>query len=165
MGILTRQNGDGESYVDLTMMDGIKTIKPNSLVRLTILNDGRLEIRQRIFKNDPVYLKLSQITNVGLITEKEIMEKSKSVIGRAAVGGLLLGPLGAMVGGMSGVGDKKKQRLATYYIINYSSGVTGNPAVLSFKLAGYPMKKFTQEIKEKAGIPEKTAQEEFNPNL
>ena len=39
--------------------------------------------------------------------EKVFVEKDKSVIGRAVVGGLLLGPVGAIVGGMSGVGTKK----------------------------------------------------------
>lgn len=33
--------------------------------------------------------------------------KKKSVVGRAVVGGLLLGPVGAIVGGMSGVKDKE----------------------------------------------------------
>jgi len=38
--------------------------------------------------------------------EKIISEKkSKSVIGRAAVGGVLLGPVGAVVGGLSGLGS------------------------------------------------------------
>ena len=36
-----------------------------------------------------------------IITER----KSKSVIGRAAVGGILLGPVGAVVGGLSGLGS------------------------------------------------------------
>lgn len=36
-----------------------------------------------------------------------IEKKSKSVVGRAVLGGLLLGPVGALVGGMSGLGTKE----------------------------------------------------------
>ena len=43
--------------------------------------------------------------------EYETIEKDKSVIGRAVVGGLLLGPVGAIVGGMSGIGTKKETKV------------------------------------------------------
>ncbi len=43
--------------------------------------------------------------------EYETIEKDKSVIGRAIVGGLLLGPVGAIVGGMSGIGTKKETKV------------------------------------------------------
>lgn len=39
--------------------------------------------------------------------EVEVIEKDKSVILRAVAGGVLLGPVGAVVGGMSGIGTKK----------------------------------------------------------
>jgi hypothetical protein len=43
--------------------------------------------------------------------QKKITEKkSKSIIGRALVGGLILGPVGAIVGGMTGIGDKEKSK-------------------------------------------------------
>lgn len=43
------------------------------------------------------------------ISHKQLGTEDKSVIGRAVVGGLLLGPLGAVVGGISGVGSKTKR--------------------------------------------------------
>lgn len=42
-------------------------------------------------------------------------KESKSIVGRAIVGGILLGPLGAVIGGASGVGDKTKSISATGY--------------------------------------------------
>lgn len=35
-----------------------------------------------------------------------IAKKSKSIIGRALIGGAILGPVGAVVGGMTGIGEK-----------------------------------------------------------
>lgn len=40
--------------------------------------------------------------------EDIVTKKDRSVIGRAVVGGLLLGPVGAIVGGMSGLQEGKK---------------------------------------------------------
>lgn len=62
-----------------------------------------------------VGLKLSKVgVHVNNITDihvedKELVleEKEKSVLGRALVGGLILGPVGAIVGGMTGIGTKK----------------------------------------------------------
>ena len=43
-------------------------------------------------------------------SKKNNRKKSKSIIGRALVGGLILGPVGAIVGGMTGIGDKEKSK-------------------------------------------------------
>lgn len=43
-----------------------------------------------------------------ILKKDEIFEtKKKSVLGRAIIGGILLGPVGAVVGGISGIGEKK----------------------------------------------------------
>lgn len=70
-------------------------------------------------KKQKVNLNLNKVTDVGVATEKEITEKSKSVIGRAAVGTLLIGPLGGIIGGMSGLGNKKKEKDLRVAVINY----------------------------------------------
>lgn len=67
----------------------------------------------------PVILKVKSILSTEYLTEKEIIEKSKSVVGRASAGALLFGPVGALIGGMSGVGKSQKQKSHTYYIIHF----------------------------------------------
>ncbi len=61
----------------------------------------------------------SQIISLKQTSKEELLRKDKSVIGRAVVGGLILGPLGAIVGGMSGIGNKDKFVNKHYLIINY----------------------------------------------
>ena len=59
------------------------------------------------FKKEPEFiLDVDEIEAIDILTEEEA--KNKSVIGRAIVGGVLFGGVGAVVGGLSGVGQKKK---------------------------------------------------------
>lgn len=60
-----------------------------------------------------------QIISMNFISHKELTNENKSVVGRAVVGGLLLGPLGAIVGGMSGIGSKIKTLGNFYFAINF----------------------------------------------
>ena len=61
----------------------------------------------------------SQIISFKQTTKYELVSMDKSVIGRAVFGGLILGPLGAVVGGMSGIGTKQKMEDKSYLVINY----------------------------------------------
>ncbi len=61
------------------------------------------------FKKEPEFiLDVDEIEAIDILTEEEA--KNKSVIGRAVIGGVLFGSVGAVVGGLSGVGQKKKIR-------------------------------------------------------
>jgi nucleoside permease NupC len=82
------------------------------------------------FKKEVVSLKYDQITDVFYGLKTELKEKNKSVIGRAIVGGALLGPLGAIIGGTSGVGKKSKRDTKTYFIISYLDS-KGNDKLIS----------------------------------
>lgn len=54
-------------------------------------------------------------------TTTELVEKDKSVVGRGVAGGLIFGPAGLILGGLSGVGSKKKKETKWVYIVSYLS--------------------------------------------
>lgn len=64
---------------------------------------------------------LKNIVECGFVTEKELVEVGKSVVGRGAVGGFLFGPAGLVLGGLSGVGSKKKEKTVGLFVITYLS--------------------------------------------
>ena len=78
----------------------------------------------------------SQIIHIGYVDRDSLakmIKKDKSVIGRAVVGCLLLGPLGAIVGGISGIGTKTKRiKKSEYLVISFWSETSRRPQTLLF---------------------------------
>lgn len=75
-----------------------------------------------------VCIPIESITSCEKYTEKEL--KEKSVLGRAAVGGLLFGGAGAVVGAISGANPKEKN--AHYMTLTYTD--SGEEKALLFKI-------------------------------
>jgi len=93
-------------------LDAIREAKPSVMqdpLSLKLLPNG-LEITiMHKFKRHTVGLHLADIKRIALeIPEDIITKQERSVVGRAVIGGLLLGPVGAIVGGMSGLKDGEK---------------------------------------------------------
>jgi hypothetical protein len=88
------------------------SVKPS--INLTVRPNG-LEIsmiKLKGFKllHAKIGLSNSFLKSIILEDKDQIFEKKeKSVIGRAIVGGILLGPLGAIIGGTSGIGEKEQK--------------------------------------------------------
>ncbi len=61
----------------------------------------------------------SQLISLNKTTSSELSQMDKSVVGRAVVCGIILGTIGAIVGGMSGIGSKKKVKDVSYLVINF----------------------------------------------
>ena len=64
-------------------------------------------------------------------SSKELTEHQKSVVGRSLLGGLLLGPVGAVVGGISGVGTQKETSMMWMITINYKEHNQNKTIVLA----------------------------------
>lgn len=97
------------TFYKFLVVDGcVPSMSAPSTVKISLFPD-QIEIRQIIGGKAVAYLSYSQVTAAAKVGEREIVEADKSVIGRAMVGGVVLGPLGAVVGGMSGVGKSRKR--------------------------------------------------------
>lgn len=114
-------------YVYGCVISGIN-LPVDTKCRLLIFNEHLLiESEQNSFK-----ININQIKGAFVNTEKEIIEKEKSVIGRAVVGGVTLGPIGAIIGGISGVGTKSENIHHLLLIITYINS-SNEPSALVFK--------------------------------
>ena len=118
MGFLKSKKGSIISdYFKLT--DTLGVYNSGDMVDVALYDD-HLIIMSPILKQE-IKLNYDQITDVFYGLETEVIEKNKSVIGRAVAGGLLFGGIGAVVGGISGTGTKAKKERHFYFIISYTS--------------------------------------------
>lgn len=160
MPIFGKKDKQGNRALNLMHTDGVFGIPSGMAVCVTMEDkESRLSIAQRLSKNPPIYLCYDQICAADVINETEIKERGKSVIGRAAVGGLLLGPLGAVIGGISGTGTKKRKEEKNFFVINYHpTDASQETKVLSFEIVGASLhwSSFVSELKTK--IPQKPGQ-------
>ncbi len=151
MGLFGKKNKKGDRSVNLSFVNGIEGYGTGLAIELSINTEKEcLTVKSRVVKKPEVNLKFEQITGVNVVSEKEIIEKSKSVAGRAIAGGVLLGPLGAIVGGMSGIGNKQKSETHYYMVINYKSRER-EIKVLSFEIVGASLhwSSFVEELRSK----------------
>ena len=150
--IFGKKNKDGNRSVNLVFVDGVASYSKGIAVELSMDDKEQcLAMKAKVFKDKPIIkLKYEQIIAANVVTEKEIIESDKSVVGRAVVGGVLLGPLGAIVGGMSGIGNKTKSNTHYFMVINYKSN-TEETKVLSFEIVGASLhwSDFIKELRSK----------------
>lgn len=117
------------------------------------LYDDHLIIKGGINKQE-ITLNYNQITDVFYGYKTEIVESNKSAIGRAMVGGLLFGNIGAVVGAVSAVGPKEKKETSLFFIISYKNS-NGEDAFIRFEdTRRYKGKKVAAELKKLCNIQE-----------
>lgn len=130
------------------LIDGIPGWGQDILViKAELFSDLILFHKSPIGDSPTTCLLLDKIISTHTYTENELIEKSKSVIGRAAVGSLF-GPAGAIVGAISGTGSKKKHSIRHYYCIEYLSS-SDTPALITLgtDCMGCHVSKFDEYLK------------------
>ena len=158
MGFLKSTKGSVISEFFKPLQD-LGPIKADTDVVDVALYDDHLEIKANLKKHEPITLQYSQITDVFYGQETEVVEKDRSVIGRAVAGGLLFGGVGAVVGGISGVGKKEKKVTKLLFIISYTAK-DGQDAFLQFEdTRRYKGPKLAAKLRELCGIEPEKAEE------
>lgn len=78
-------------------------------------------------------LHCSQLIEVAIKTEQEVRQMETSVVGRAALGAVLLGPVGAVIGGMSAL-NKTVVKTKNFLVIHYWDTKTKATSMLLMEL-------------------------------
>lgn len=100
-------------------------------------------------------LQRPQITSTGYFTEQDIIVKNKSVVGRSVAGALMFGQMGAIIGGLSGVGNKQTKTYKKFVFIEYQSKEGANCGLV-FLIENYELQaalKFVEMTRLKATAP------------
>ena len=140
--------------VDMKLVEPIANLKAGYSYMIYLYNDHIL-IKDILSKKD-AHLSISQVKEVFYGTETEIIEKNKSVVGRAVIGSII-SPVGAVVGAISGVGTKKKKVSHTYFIIKFISS-EGMEDYVKFEDTNLSGRKFAKKLNELIGhVSEKHA--------
>lgn len=130
------------------LKENVANLTAGNMVNVELYDD-HLDIKE--VKNS-VSLRYDQITDIFYGLQTEVVEQSKSVIGRAVAGGLLFGKVGAVVGAVSGTGTKEKKERHFYFIISYTSS-SGEDKFIQFEDTRlYKGAKVAKKLKELCNI-------------
>lgn len=84
----------------------------NKQISLQIISDKELKIGQNYT------IPIREIKSISVKDETQLIEQEKSIIGRALVGGIIAGPIGAVIGGMTGLPKNQKEQRVYFLILD-----------------------------------------------
>lgn len=151
MGFFASKKGSVISDYFMILHD-VGQLKANNMIEVSLYDD-HLTLSAPMSKQ-PITLDYEKITDVYYGFETEIVKQNKSVIGRAFVGKVLFGNIGAEVGAISGTGTKDKKEIHRLFIISYTSSA-GEESFLKFHdTRCFKGKKLAKKLKELCCIEE-----------
>lgn len=152
-----------------TLIGGLDLREPLATLRASV-GDESILIEERATKGfreitvATFKIPMKNVISVIEATEKELAEISKSVVGRGIAGGLIFGPAGLLLGGMSGIGKKKGIKKSRVFIISFinSSGDISNITLEKHRHSNAPVttkfQKYIQKELRKTNPSEKVVE-------
>jgi hypothetical protein len=86
---------------------------------MKIGKDEKLHIRDTA-NHAEVTINFSQTKHTEIVFEKQSVMSNKNMLGRAVFGGVLFGDVGAVVGAMTGMGEKSKKKIVAVFALDYT---------------------------------------------
>lgn len=146
---LMHAQGYSSQVLSMTHIAGIPNLQEGITAHIGTKED-------HLLINNTHRLSLKQVKRVQHLSELQLVEKQKSVIKRAIAGGLLLGPLAAVVGGISGIGTKQTQEIQNFLSIDFidKAGEEHTAIFLLSAISMEDIRRFVKDVNEKVGYTE-----------
>ena len=145
------------------LLDSVGAHKVGDMCEVRLFED-HLIIHAPFVKQE-IKLSYGKIVDVFYGDKTEPITSKKSVIKRAIVGGVLTGGIGAVVGGMSGIGDKQKRQTRRVLVISYRE-TDGKEKFLQFEdTRHYKGKKLARKLQDLTGLSAKAVENETSLEL
>ena len=154
---LSKKDKSGNLCVRFSYIEGIDNVFPIDGEAIDVTIDrsrGEMTFVSALSKKRSAILALDKIIDVRDVTDTEIEEVNKSVVGRAVIGNLLMGPLGAIIGGMSAVGGTKAVKSKHHFaVITYVSNEKKSQIVLEIVGASGGWRDFIADLPKDENSP------------
>lgn len=121
-----RKSNKASALYLATHMHGLPHSEKDDKAEIYLLED-RLKIS---CTNKRYEMPHDRIVVAKYLDSTDVLKQDKSVVGRGVAGYVLLGPLGSIVGGMSGIGEKKTK--GNFLVLNYKRKNTDDVEIFIF---------------------------------
>ena len=138
------------------LLSEIPGFDPGEKVTIYI-KDSEISIVPHKAHGQGVLLKYDQIIRSFIEKKDYTVKKNKSTVGRGLLGATLLGPTGAVIGAVSGMGKKEKKKKKPIFIIRYMPSSGGDVSELVFDATScMGLNVFSELINQRACCKEAT---------
>ncbi|GEM_PF-2720831 len=162
MGLLGNKNVDGTIETLVIHISGLEETfqEHHEVYMIWDENEKKVMFQNKIYKVfnkipkgatlRTMYLRIDEIKRVEIVSSVEISKRGHSVGGRAIIDDLLIGPLGAIVDGISGISNTENGVIKYFMVFNYDED-----KIITLELPLLPLNffKIVEEVRASLNTP------------